>query len=278
MPISTCWDRKSPAKSQRKVVRKEHLHYWRSQHNWVVYLKILMRENIFYVNLENWEQNTPSYSPRKLCEDHGYSDEWVSGQKPRLTKEGKTVKCKTNNFVPLVILSLSTNPGSNSSSTSISQDLSSTSPAQEPSDGLAPGDCCGSPPKKPKPNWRSSTSSRKVRRLDNGWSQSPQWGRWITEQSNVRCRCSRSCHSVDTILSVQNPDFTGYWKEFTKVSRAVAKTQKLFVRTIHWNLENFVKIYRGITALQHLVDPRQMALLKEPFEEWKKVLQQYCYN
>ena len=27
----------------------------------------------------------------KLCEDHGYSNKWVSGQKPRLTKEWKTI-------------------------------------------------------------------------------------------------------------------------------------------------------------------------------------------
>ena len=39
----------------------------------------------------------------KLCEDHGYSYEWVCGQKPRLTKEGKTIVCKTDNFVPLVV-------------------------------------------------------------------------------------------------------------------------------------------------------------------------------
>ena len=30
--------------------------------------------------------------------------------------------------------------------------------------------------------------------LDNGWSQSPQWGGSIKEQSPVRCRGSRSCH------------------------------------------------------------------------------------
>ena len=30
----------------------------------VVYLKILIRENRFHVNLENWEQNAPSNSPR----------------------------------------------------------------------------------------------------------------------------------------------------------------------------------------------------------------------
>ena len=79
----------------------------------------------------------------------------------------------------------------------------------------------------------------------------------------VRCRCSRSCHSMDSILSVQNKDPAGDGHEFTKVHRSVAKTEKLFVRTIHWNLENLVKIYRGIIELQHLIDPKRMALLKE---------------
>ena len=46
------------------------------------------------------------------------------------------------------------------------------------------------------------------RRFDNSWSQTPQRGWWITEQSPVRCRCSRSCRSVDSISSVQNKDFT----------------------------------------------------------------------
>ena len=63
------------------------------------------------------------YRLGKLCEDHGYSYEWVSGQKPRLTKEGKTIVCKTDNFVPLVVPGFSTSSGSNSSSTSTSQDF-----------------------------------------------------------------------------------------------------------------------------------------------------------
>ena len=54
----------SPTKSQRKVVREDQLRYWRSLHNWVVYLKILIRGNLFYVNLENWDLNTPSNSPK----------------------------------------------------------------------------------------------------------------------------------------------------------------------------------------------------------------------
>ena len=66
--------------------------------------------------------------------------EWDSGKQPRLTKEGKTIVCKTDNFVPLVVPGLSASSGSNSSTTSISQDSSSTSssPATERSDELAP--------------------------------------------------------------------------------------------------------------------------------------------
>ena len=79
-----------------------------------------------------------------------------------------------------------------------------------------------------KTHWRSITSSRKVWWLDNGWSQGPQWGGWITKQSLVRCRCSRSCRSMDSILSVQNKDFTRDGKEFAKVSRAVAKNKSYF--------------------------------------------------
>ena len=58
-------------------------------------------------------EETPAVlSLGKLCEDHGYSCKWVSGQKQRLTKEGKTIVCKTDNFVPLVVPGLSTGSGS----------------------------------------------------------------------------------------------------------------------------------------------------------------------
>ena len=40
--------RRSPAKSQRRVVRKDQLPYWGSFCNWVVCLKILIRESLFY--------------------------------------------------------------------------------------------------------------------------------------------------------------------------------------------------------------------------------------
>ena len=48
------------------MVRKDQLQYSRSLYHCVVYLNIIIRENLFYVNLENWEQNTPSHSPKAL--------------------------------------------------------------------------------------------------------------------------------------------------------------------------------------------------------------------
>ena len=58
----------------------------------------------------------------KLCGEHGCSYEWISGQKPRLTKNGKSIPCKKDNFVSLVVPGLSTNLESSSSSASLSQD------------------------------------------------------------------------------------------------------------------------------------------------------------
>ena len=46
------------------------------------------------------------------------------------------------------------------------------------------------------------STSRKVWWLDNSGSQSPQRGRWISEQSPIRCRGTRSCYSMDSVLSV----------------------------------------------------------------------------
>ena len=57
-----------------------------------------------------------------FCEHHGYSCEWVSGRKPRKTKDGKTIICKSDNVVLLVVPGLSGNPESSSSVASLSQD------------------------------------------------------------------------------------------------------------------------------------------------------------
>ena len=71
---------------------------------------------------------------------------------------------------------------------------------------------------------------------------------------------------MDSILSVQNQDFRGNGKEFTKVSRAVAKT-KSYSYGPFIEFGNLVKIYHGIIEPQHLIDQRQIASLKEAYKE-----------
>ena len=59
-------------------------------------------------------QDTPAVlSVGKLCDEHGYSFEWINGQKPHLIKNGIRIQCNTENFVPIVVPGLS--PSSSSS-------------------------------------------------------------------------------------------------------------------------------------------------------------------
>ena len=51
-------------------------------------------------------------SPVKLCDENGYSYEWINGQKPHLIKNGIRIQCNTENFVLIVVRGLSTNSSS----------------------------------------------------------------------------------------------------------------------------------------------------------------------
>ena len=63
-------------------------------------------------------ENTPAVlSLGKLCDENGYSYEWINGQKPHLIKDGIRIICITENFVPIVVPGLSSS-SSGSSSTS----------------------------------------------------------------------------------------------------------------------------------------------------------------
>ena len=62
--------------------------------------------------------NTPAVlSLGKLCDENGYSYEWINGQKPHLIQNGIRIPCNTENFVPIVVPGLSSS-SSGSSSTS----------------------------------------------------------------------------------------------------------------------------------------------------------------
>ena len=74
--------------------------------------------------------NTPAVLPLgKLCDENGYSYEWISGQKPHLIKNGIRIICNTENFVPIVVPGLTSSSSTSSSSlrTPIKQESHSSS-------------------------------------------------------------------------------------------------------------------------------------------------------
>ena len=61
-------------------------------------------------------ENTPAaLSLGKLCDEHGYSYEWINGQKQHLIKNGIRIPCNTENFVPIVVPGLSSSSSGSSS-------------------------------------------------------------------------------------------------------------------------------------------------------------------
>ena len=75
-------------------------------------------------------ENTPAVlSLGKLCDENGYSYEWINGQKPHLIKNGIRIICNTENFVPIVVpgLSSSFSASSSTSRTPMKQESHSSS-------------------------------------------------------------------------------------------------------------------------------------------------------
>ena len=80
-----------------------------------------------FVTVHLLEDTRAVVSLGKLCEEHGYTHEWASGQKPHLTKDGKKILFKTEKFVPVVVPGLSSSSSASSSSAPLPQDSSSSS-------------------------------------------------------------------------------------------------------------------------------------------------------
>ena len=301
------------------------------------------------------------------------SDIPMSGSAVKTTfdQRGKTFVCTTDNFVPLVVPGLSTSSGSNPSSTSTSQDLSSTTPAQERSDGPARREWCADPQERsdePAPREWCADHPRKPRTKKkgmvveirttvceiflNGWRRSQII--WRTQNSqdsdserptkvvsrsrkhtikthfpkDRNCEvCLRTKMTIapgrkrtgeavprqekfgdlitadHTVLNEESEsrnhhryagvvqDLATQWiqsypcktktsqetKRVYESSSSRRKNQKLFKRTIHWNLENVERIFHGIIKPQHLIDPS--VLFKSGLDEkwWADSLEYYCY-
>ena len=82
-------------------------------------------------------ENTPAVlSLGKLCDENGYSYEWINGQKPHLIKDGIRIIGNTENFVRIVVpgLSSSSSGSSSTSRTPMKQEShSSSSSSSSPS-------------------------------------------------------------------------------------------------------------------------------------------------
>ena len=89
--------------------------------------------------------NTPAVlSLGKLCDENGYSYEWINGQKPHLIKDGIRTICNTENFVPIVVPGLSSSSSASSSTSrtpmkreSHSSSSSSSSPSSPTVDDIS---------------------------------------------------------------------------------------------------------------------------------------------
>ena len=101
-------------------------------------------------------------------------------------------------------------------------------------------------------------------------------GRRISKQSPTRTRGKRSCHSVDSILSVQNQDFSRDGKAESFSSRR--KCRKSSIQTFLGNVANHVKNHHGIIVHQRLTDQKQMGLLRERYAKIKEELRQCRCN
>ena len=75
---------------------------------------VYVRELDVFLTVKLLEDTPAVLSLKKLCDEHGYSYEWINGQKPHLTKCGIRIQCNTEIFVPIVVPGLSTSSSSGS--------------------------------------------------------------------------------------------------------------------------------------------------------------------
>ena len=71
-----------------------------------------VRQLDLFVKVMLLEETPAVLSLGKLCEDHGYTYRWISGQKPHLIKNGKRIDCNISNYVPFVVPGLSASSSS----------------------------------------------------------------------------------------------------------------------------------------------------------------------
>ena len=72
---------------------------------------VYVKELDIFLTMKVLDHTPAVLSLGKLCDENGYSYEWINGQKPR-------IPCNTENFVPIVVPGLSNSSSGSDSSTS----------------------------------------------------------------------------------------------------------------------------------------------------------------
>ena len=133
---------------------------------------VYVKELDIFLTMKVFEDTPAVLSLGKLCDEiHGYSYQWINGQKPHLIKNGIRIQCNTENFVPIVVPGLSTSSSSSTSMTPSRQEIdhptssssSSTSPTMTVSSDSETGtreDLCG------KDSYPVTVSSKHVERKE----------------------------------------------------------------------------------------------------------------
>ena len=73
---------------------------------------VYVKELDIFFTMKVLEDAPAVLSLGNLCDEHGYSYEWINCQKPHLIKNGFRLQCNTENFVPNVVLGLSASSSS----------------------------------------------------------------------------------------------------------------------------------------------------------------------
>ena len=89
---------------------------------------LYVRELDIFLTMKVLEDTPAVLSLGKLCDENGYSYEWINGQKPHLMENGIRIQCNTEKFVPFVV------PGLSASSSSSSLSSTSMTPSRQEND------------------------------------------------------------------------------------------------------------------------------------------------
>ena len=87
---------------------------------------ICVKQLDLFVTVMLLQETSAVLSLVKLCDEHGKTHHWNSGQNPHLIKNGKRIDCKKSNYVPFVVPGISA-----SSSSTTPSSASSPSSSQE---------------------------------------------------------------------------------------------------------------------------------------------------